>query len=245
MLMLVNTRTRQVLLIHTPRDFWVTNAAINRLDKLTNCGILGVENSITTLENYYEIDIDNYVKVNFKSFMTFVNGIGGITVDNPVAFHGKIPGHEYDFAVGEIELDGPAALAYARERHSFANGELGRGQNHIRVLTGIINKLKSGGAALMLQYPKILGWMGDYFETDLSYDQISDLIKIATRYLSDWDIKSYGVFGGSGKGVTSAGYEEYFIFPNDHSVAFAKRLMTMLQNDEIITDEVLAEAPKY
>ena len=98
----------------------------------------------------------------------------------------------------------------------------------------------------MMKYPRIIELMGGYFETDLSSEQITDLIKLATRYLSDWDIKGYGVIGVSGKNIpATSGYEEYIIWPNDNSVAFAKRLMTMIMNDEIITDEVLAEYPRY
>ena len=76
-------------------------------------------------------------------------------------------------------------------------------------------------------------------------DQMSDLIKVALGSINDWDIKSYSAWGGSGKGtVASMGSQEvYFIWPNARSVAFTKELFATILNNELITDELLEEAP--
>lgn len=245
-LMLVNTTTRQILLINTPRDCFVDNPALGGGDKLTHCGIQGVENSIAALENFYGIDIDNYVKVNFNGFETFIHAIDGITLNNPVAFSALGADDKiYHYPQGEITLSWEEALAYVRERESFGSGDLARGQNHLRVLTAMINKVRSSGPSLMMQYADIMKWMGDNFETDLTSEQISDLVKIASRNLDDWDIKSYGTSGYSGMRVTASGGSEplYIIWPQQESVDFASRLMNMMINNEVITDDTLAEAP--
>ena len=244
-LVAVNTRTKQVLILNTPRDFFVTNPALGGGDKLTHCAVQGVYNSIAALENLYELHVNNYIKVNFEGFVRFINAIGGIDVDNPKAFQNETG--SVKFVEGMNHLDGGGALVYARERHAFPDGDLARNRNQVRVLNAIINKLKSSGATLLLNYNEILDTMTGTFETDLTSSQMSDLIKIALGSMSEWDIKNYAASGVSGKRVTASGGSEplFIIWPTQSTVDFAKELVRMIQNDEIITDELIESAPRY
>ena len=244
-LMAVNPLTKQVLLVSTPRDFYVMNHALGGYDKLTHCAIQGVPNSIHSLEELYEIHIDNYCRVNFTGFSDFINLIGGITVDNPVTFRTTPENDNYLFEAGTLNLDGYAALCYARERIAFGDGELARGRNQIRVIQAIIEKVKSNSASILLNYSDILDTLAGTFETDLSSSQMSDLIKVALGSMNDWDVKSYSAWGGSGKGVVASmgSQEVYFIFPNSGSVNFTKQLFQTILNGELITDEQLSNAP--
>ena len=244
-LMAVNPLTKQVLLVSTPRDFYVMNHALGGYDKLTHCAIQGVPNSIHSLEELYEIHIDNYCRVNFTGFSDFINLIGGITVDNPVTFRTTPENDNYLFEAGTLNLDGYAALCYARERIAFGDGELARGRNQIRVIKAIIDKVKSNSASILLNYSDILDTLAGTFETDLSSSQMSDLIKVALGSMNDWDVKSYSAWGGSGKGVVASmgSQEVYFIFPNSGSVNFTKQLFQTILNGELITDEQLSNTP--
>ena len=245
-LMLVNTNTRQILLINTPRDYFVENPALGGGDKLTHCGVQGVYNSIEALERLYGVSVDNYVKINFEGFIDFIDAIGGITIDNPVEFSATgIGGKLYHFPKGVITLDDREALCYVREREAFGAGDLARGKNQMRVVSAIFDRLKSGGPELMMRYAEIINIMGDCFETDLSSEQLSDLVKIALRYINDWELKGYSASGVNGMRVTASGGSEplYIIWPTQSTVDFASKLMDMIRDDELITDEVLAEAP--
>ena len=242
-LMAVNPTTRQILFLNTPRDYFVVNPAHGAEDKLTHCGIDGVSNSIAALEGLYNVQIDKYARVNFDGFVRFIDAIGGITLDNPTAFWNNF--HTDYFSDGTITMDGREALIYVREREAFGDGDLARGRNQIRVLIAIVEQMKKSGASILLNYNSILNSMANSFETDLTSDQISDLVKIASKNLTDWDIKSYSVSGYSGLRVTATGGSEplFIVFPKEDTVVFASDLLDMIENNEIITDEILANAP--
>ena len=252
-LMAVNARTHQILLVNTPRDFFVDNVAVGSFvkygggDKLTHCAVQGIANSEAALENEYDIRIDNYAKINFTGFERLIDTIGGIDFYNPVHFQTYSRIGVRDFPEGDLHLDGFDALEFARERHALANGDLGRGANQMRVVTAIIEKIKSSGATMILNYGALLDTLGGTFETDLTPQQISDLAKIALEDLNSWEVKSYGTIGASGKRVTATGGVEplYITWPNQNSVNFSKSLFEMIENDEVITDEYIASAPRW
>lgn len=100
-LAVVNPNTKQILLINTPRDYYVENpAGNNSLDKLTHLGIYGIDNSIEGLANLYGETINYYVQINFTGFKELINAIGGITVNSPVAFSSG----SYSFVAGDNYL---------------------------------------------------------------------------------------------------------------------------------------------
>lgn len=118
-IMTVNRATHKILLTTTPRDSYVAIAdgGQNQYDKLTHAGIYGVNASVHTLENLYGIDISNYVRLNFISFLQLIDLVGGIDVYNDQEFtslHGN-----YHFPVGQVHLNSDQALGFVRERYSL------------------------------------------------------------------------------------------------------------------------------
>ncbi len=86
MLVTVNPETKQILMTSIPRDYYVTLTNKGKKDKLTHAGLGGVENSVSTIENFMGIDINYYARVNFTSLIEMVDALGGIAVYSPVAF---------------------------------------------------------------------------------------------------------------------------------------------------------------
>ena len=119
LILTVNMNTHKILMTTTPRDSYVRipDGGADQYDKLTHAGIYGIETSVKTLENLYDIPINYYARLNFTSFVKLINALGGVTVYNDQAFtslHGN-----YNFGVGNINLtSGEEALGFVRERYS-------------------------------------------------------------------------------------------------------------------------------
>lgn len=234
----VNPSTKQILLLNTPRDYYIPNpAGDGAMDKLTHCGIYGVDNSVRALSNLYNTDIKYYAQINFTGLETLVDSIGGITVESANDF----TTFGYTFTKGENTLNGAQALAFSRERHSFASGDRERGKNQMRVITAIINKLTSGNKDVLMNFGNILNSISEMFVTDMSPDDMNSLIKMQLSDMSSWNIKQYSVTGGDGKEYTYSmpRTKTYVMYQNEELVEHASALIDKVEAGEILTDSDL------
>lgn len=237
-LAVVNPQTKQVLLINTPRDYFVKNPAGNNIrDKLTHCGIYGVENSANALAQLYGDRVDYYAQINFSGFETFIDAIGGITVYSDVSFYAN--GGRY-FSKGENYMDGEAALVFARERYNLAGGDVARGKNQMRVVQAVIKKLTSG-TTIITRYAEILDSLEGMFTTNLSMDEISQLVKMQLSDMASWNIMTYSVGGTGDMQITysAPGVELYVMWPDEDTVAHATELIDRVIAGEILTQDDL------
>ena len=76
----VNTNTHEILLTSIPRDYYVTLHSKGAKDKLTHSGIYGINETVTTVEDLLDIDINYYVRVNFTTVIKLVDTLGGIMI---------------------------------------------------------------------------------------------------------------------------------------------------------------------
>ena len=86
MIMTVNPRTKEILLTSIPRDMYVTLHSYNALDKLTHSGIYGIDETVETIEDWLDININYYIRVNFTSLQDIVDVLGGVDVDSEYPF---------------------------------------------------------------------------------------------------------------------------------------------------------------
>ena len=232
----VNPVTKRVALINTPRDYYVDLAGTDSKDKLTHAGLYGVETSMATLGNLYGVNVDHYIRINFAGFISIIDALGGVDVYSDQAFTSVgSPGY-YDpttFVEGWNHLDGKAALAFARERHAFASGDIQRGINQMKVIDAMLNKIKS--PALLMGFSKIMDAASDCFVTSFSQDQISALVRMQLSDFADWDIESYTVTGTSStstKCYSAKGQKLYVMKPDDASVSKAKEMIASVLGGE-------------
>ena len=232
----VNPVTKQVVLINTPRDYYVDLAGTSSKDKLTHAGLYGVQTSMDTLGNLYGVDVQHYIRINFAGFMDIIDALGGVDVYSDQAFTSVgSPGY-YDpttFVEGWNHLDGKAALAFARERHAFKTGDVQRGINQMKVIDAMLNKIKS--PALLMGFTKILDAVADSFVTSLSPNQISALVRMQLSDFAEWNIERYTVTGTSGsstKCYSAKGQKLYVMKPDESSVAKAKEMIAAVLGGE-------------
>ena len=235
-LAVVNPKTKRVALVNTPRDYYVDLAGTDSKDKLTHAGLYGVETSMATLGNLYGVNVEHYIRINFAGFINIIDAIGGVDVYSDQAFTSVgSPGY-YDpttFAEGWNHLDGKSALAFARERHAFASGDIQRGINQMKVIDAMVNKLKS--PALLMSFSKLMDAATDCFVTSLSQDQITALVRMQLSDLASWDIQSCSVTGTSGKSskcYSAKGQSLYVMKPDENSVNEAKALIASVLDGE-------------
>ncbi|WP_105125476.1 LCP family protein [Streptococcus suis] len=192
-IMTINRATHKILLTTTPRDSYVAIAdgGQNQYDKLTHAGIYGVNASVHTLENLYGIDISNYIRLNFTSFLQLIDLVGGIDVYNDQEFTSHIGGHQ--FPVGNIHLNSELALAFVRERYSLANGDNDRGKNQEKVIAALIKKLSS--PENLGNYQAILKGLEGSIQTDLSIETIMDLVNRQLESGSQFTVESQALTG--------------------------------------------------
>lgn len=232
----VNTETHQVLLISTPRDFYVPLSISNGVpDKLTHAGIYGINVSMETLEMLYETNIDYYFRVNFNGFEDIIDALGGITVDSEYAFT-SVEG--YSYSKGPNDLKGKAALSFARERENldFAGGDRQRGKNQMAVIKAVINKAIS--PALLANYTQILQGVSGSFESSMPYEKLAELVREQLDSGASWNIVTYSVNGsGSSQKPYSMSTNAYVMVPDQSTVDHAIALIDQVENGEILTQE--------
>ncbi len=272
----VNPKTHIVLMVSTPRDYYVAidaeGVAPDSYDKLTHVGLYGngiAYNSNTgedvsasdwlwaqevswhtgnqalmnTLKTLYRLDIskDNYhyVQLNFTGFAELIDALGGITVDVDKSFSTKTYasyGDEdngkrktYTYTEGPMEMDGATALTFARERHSFGNGDMQRNKNQVKVLEAMSDKLLSGST--LLHYKSIVGSIEKSFTTDMD---ISSMVTLQTQVARSkgydgWKIMSFSVTGEpSRQTLTWNGLAKSVVLQDEESVNKATTLMNMV-----------------
>lgn len=216
-LVVVNPNTGKILLVNTPRDYYVELAGKHELDKLTHAGIFGVDESMQTVSLLYETPIDYYVRLNFSGFMDIVDALGGITVYSDVDFTVA----EWHYVEGRNDLSGIEALAFARERYSFESGDRQRGKNQQAVIKGLISKICS--PAILTNYLDLMTAVKGTVETNMSVDEIAELVRLQIDEKIDWSIESISVNGSDANNYCySLQSNKYVMIPDEKSVKNAK-----------------------
>ncbi|MBQ8923528.1 MAG: LCP family protein [Lachnospiraceae bacterium] len=221
-LAVVNTKTGNIQLINTPRDYYVPLPISNGArDKLTHAGIYGVEVSEGTLEILYDVEIDYYVRMNFSSFERIIDTLGGIDVYSEYDFTVG----NYHYNVGNNHLSGDAALAFSRERHSFLTGDVQRGKNQMEVIKAIINKMTT--KEFLYKYDDVLEELSDCFQTDMPPETMYSLVNYQLDNNISWNVNSYTVTGFDSHDTTYSmpGFIAYVMVPDDKAVEEAKSLI--------------------
>lgn len=222
----VNLDTHEILLTSIPRDYYVTLHSYGAKDKLTHSGIYGINETVQTVEDLLGVDINYYVRVNFTTVIKLVDELGGIDVYSDYSFSTK---DGYYFRQGNNTLNGEKALAFSRERNSFIEGDNQRVKNQQKVISAILNKVTSS-TTILTKYTNILDSLEGSFQTNMTQEEISDVVKEQLDSMASWTIKSNSLTGSDAYNSTySMGSQElYVMIPDTDSVEQATKKINEL-----------------
>lgn len=214
----INTNTHEVLLTSIPRDYYVTLHSYGAKDKLTHSGIYGINETVSTVEDLLDVDINYYVRVNFTTVIKLVDTLGGVDVYSDYDFTAQ----GYSFKKGYNHVNGTQALAFSRERHSFANGDNQRVKNQQHVIEAIIKKVLNSNT-ILTKYTSILDSLEGSFQTNIKQDEISSLVREQLNNMSSWKVTTNSLTGtGANSPTYSMGSQLlYVMVPNSSSVTSA------------------------
>lgn len=235
----VNKDSRQILLVTTPRDYYVPLPGVSggKKDKLTHAGIYGVDVSMATLEALYDTELDYYARVNFTSLIEIVDALGGIDVDSEVAFTAR----GLSVVKGRNHFNGEQALTFSRERYHVPGGDFQRGKDQQAVITAILRKAIS--PAILTGAGEIIQSVGKSVDTNMSYEEMQQLIKEQLDNPGSWNVKSVAAEGKGDSQVTFSmpGQHLYVAQPVQKSIDQIKAEIQALENGEVLDDATVVE----
>lgn len=179
MLITFNPDTLNITMMSIPRDSYVPISCRNNTkNKLTHAGWFGTDCMIQTIENVFDVDINYYLKVNFKGVVSLVDKLGGVTVDVPkrLCTDDSNRSGEVCIEAGVQTLNGEEALVLARNRYDLKLGDIDRGYNQQLLLKGLINKMTE--IRSVSKVLNVLEEISNNLDTNLSTDEILSFYNI-------------------------------------------------------------------
>lgn len=235
MLLTVNPKTGTILMTSIPRDYYVNLVCLegddnscpeDSKDKLTHTGLLGIKSTEKAIESALGIKINYNVRINFSSVVNLVDALDGIDLDIKegeecdILYANMQPG----LSVGKHHVDGETALAFARERHAYLNGDNQRVKNQQKVFKAIFKRIVS--SKMITNYGKFMDALAVAFDTNISADEMSDFIKYELGSMPKWKFESYSISGDPGN-------EFCYLAQTYASITYENELMNQIARDKI------------
>lgn len=199
MLMSFNPKTLSSVLLSIPRDTYVPIACNNnRYAKINSSAAYGTGCVISTINKFLDINIDYYVKINFKGVVDLVEAVGGVEVDVEAptymanAYGGKVCEQNSDRQWGDKlvcinpglqVLNGEQALAYARCRHMYIGSDLDRVRHQQQVVEALANKVLHFNS--IKEFQDILNAISKNIATNMDTDTILSGYNVAKNVLGN------------------------------------------------------------
>lgn len=238
LLVCVNPKEKQILMVSIPRDTEVNLATSGKMDKLTHSAMYGINETIETIEGFLDLDINYYAKTNFSGIIDIIDALGGVTVDSPHEFttlHGG-----YHIEKGINEMDGDKALCFVRERYDLPNGDFDRGRNQQILLKAMLSKMMS--SKIITNYNSILSALEGCFETNMSSTEMKSLINMQLDDMADWEMFNVQVTGEAHKtDKTKSMYGQlvYTTEPDEDVVNGIIKVINKMEKAQKISDKDL------
>lgn len=184
-LLTFNPKTLNATMFSIPRDSYVPIACWSGKpeNKITHAAAYGNDCMINTIQDYFDVNIDYYAKINFKGLVKLVDAVGGVEVDVPkvLCTDDSSRGEEICIQPGHQTLNGEQALVYARNRKQLANGDFGRAEHQQEIIMALINKIKTIND--VSTFIDILNTVSNSMDTNLTTKQILSFYNVGKDIL--------------------------------------------------------------
>lgn len=203
----INQDTGKIILTSILRDTYVyyeinegdeASGKYSKINEAMSYG--GLDCYIRAVENNYKINIDNYVLVNFESFKSIIDTLGGVEIEITSREINEINNHQsrynhvtidknFSGTKGTMLLNGEQALAYCRIRYIDSDGQ--RANRQKTVLNALLEKAKSSS---IIKAAELVTTLMPYVKTGVSKQEIIDIATYALK--NGWikfNLNSYNV----------------------------------------------------
>jgi len=190
MVLTLDPKNDQMQLVSIPRDTRTEIAGKGTVDKINHAYAFGgSEMAIDTVENFLDIELDYFVRINMAGFKQLVDELGTITVHNDIAWSdGK-----YDFNFGPTEMDGDKTMAFVRMRKQDPDGDFGRTKRQRQVIEGIVNE--GASVASVTKLNGLIDVLGNNMGSNIEFDDMKTLLadyRNTRKNFVDYQMKGEG-----------------------------------------------------
>jgi LCP family protein required for cell wall assembly len=187
----VDPSAKQVTMLSIPRDLWVPLSGQQVTGKISTAfQIGGVDAAIATVQQNFQVHIDDYVWIGLKGLIKLIDTMGGVNlvVTNPVLddfypadINTSSPYGYYRVALlpGPVHLDGVHALQYVRSRHGDVRGDFARSERQQELLLAMKAQAKHLNIA---DLPDLASAMTGEVKTSISLQRMRQLLSVLDQY---------------------------------------------------------------
>lgn len=171
----LNPQKKTMQMVSIPRDTRATLGDTGTIDKINSAYFYGGPDlAVQTVNQFLNIHLDYYIRINMEGLKSLVDALGGITVDSPISWHDE--GYYkkgYYYKKGIINLNGAQALGYVRMRHLDPLGDFGRNKRQRLVINAVVEKGASYNG--FSKYQSILDAIQKNVITNIPFDEMKNI----------------------------------------------------------------------
>ncbi|WP_164984818.1 LCP family protein [Ammoniphilus sp. CFH 90114] len=187
MLAAVNPMLQKVSLLSIPRDTVARIPGYGK-DKFNHAMFYGGPSLVKkTMEEFFDIEVEHYITLDFEGFTKLVDELGGIEVDvkRRMKYYDPTDGTNIDIRAGLQELNGKEALDYARFRKSDIGSDASdfdRMDRQQEVVRKLVDKATSFSSVLRIFH--IMEIIGDNVKMDFREEEVRKLAMLFRNFSS-------------------------------------------------------------
>ena len=190
MVLSLDPQEDKMQLVSIPRDTRTTIVGKGKEDKINHAYAFGgADMTVATVEEFLDVEMDYYVRMNMSGLQELVDQLGGITVGNDIAWQDD----KYEFGFGPTEMDGDKTMHFVRMRKQDPEGDFGRTKRQRQVIQGIVDK--GASVASVTKIDGMIDIMGNNMATNLDFDDMKKLLagyKDTRKNFNDYQMKGEG-----------------------------------------------------